>query len=104
MDEELVAYVCKCGDLRSTHHTPSACFRCGARFDTGASIALVNLVFGVVAKDGVLRVAPSYRVAFAGAWSADERAEIGGLFSQEEPAASSQIAHRVAITSDSSSE
>jgi hypothetical protein len=97
-DEELVAYVCpKCRNIRPAHWTPSACFRCGSRFDLGAPIALVSLDFDVAAEGASLRLVSEYVVRYLGEWDADARAFVEAVFQHAEPAAKSQTTEIQAI-------
>lgn len=88
MDEELVAYCCgECGDIKSTHSAPDACFRCGARFYRGDAIALVSLDLGVSSGRGALKLAPRYKCDFRGAWIAEAKVRVEETFGHRATAA-----------------
>ena len=79
---EIVAFVCgRCGRTRSAHFTPHACFGgCGANFAKGEPLALVHVELDVVTSEGAVEIAPAMRVAFLGAWTPEERAQVEGAF------------------------
>lgn len=67
MENDAIGYVCgRCLVVREAHHHPDLCFRCGARFDRGAPLAMIHLDVGANAL--ALDILPSIR--WHGAWSA----------------------------------
>lgn len=63
---EIVAIACgTCGDVRSAHWCPTACFQCGARYESGAPHALVRVDLEV----SMTSLMPRLELDLIGAWS-----------------------------------